>query len=128
MIQTMAKEPSINSVIYLTIAVWLGMCLLSLPIGGWDYALGIFLGGAVVFVNFNWMHSQAVAAVTMSRKKASIYMVIKYLLRLGVTAVIIYALMVYTRVKIPALLIGISTVIISIFAYMGFSIIFNRGE
>ena len=45
------------------------MCLLSLPLGGWDYALGIFVGGAVVFVNFNWMHSQAIAAVTMSRKE-----------------------------------------------------------
>ena len=46
-------------------------------------------------------------------------MVVKYLLRLAVTAIVIYALMVYARVKIPALLIGISTVIISIFGLYG---------
>jgi hypothetical protein len=101
---------------------------LSLPLGGWDYGLGIFVGGAIVFINFNWMHSQAKVAVTMRGRKASIYMVLKYFFRLAVTAAVIYALIVHTRVNIPALLIGISTVVLSIFAYTCFSIIFNRGE
>ena len=124
----MVKDPSINSVVYLTIAIWIGLSLLSLPLGGWDYGLGIFVGGAIVFINFNWMHSQAKVAVTMRGRKASIYMVLKYLFRLAVTAAVIYALIVHTRVNIPALLIGISTVVLSIFAYTCFSIIFNRGE
>jgi hypothetical protein len=128
MILTMAKEPSINSVVYLSIAIWLGLSLLSLPIGGWNYGIGIFVGGAIVFINFNWMHSQARVAVMMKGRKASIYMVVKYLLRLAITAAVIYALIVHTRVSIPALLIGISTVVLSIFAYTCFSIIFNRGE
>lgn len=124
----MAKDPSINSVVYLSIAIWIGLCLLSLPLGGWDYGLGIFVGGAIVFINFNWMHSQAKVAVMMNGRKASAYMIIKYLLRLAVTAAVIYALIVHTRVNIPALLIGISTVMLSILAYTCFSIIFNRGE
>ena len=124
----MVKDPSINSVVYLTIAIWIGLSLFSLPLGGWDYGLGIFVGGAIVFINFNWMHSQAKVAVTMRGRKASIYMVLKYLFRLAVTAAVIYALIVHTRVNIPALLIGISTVVLSIFAYTCFSIIFNRGE
>ena len=124
----MAKDPSINSVVYLSIAIWIGLCLLSLPLGGWDYGLGIFVGGAIVFVNFNWMHSQAKVAVMMNGRKASAYMVVKYLLRLAVTAAVIYALIVHTRVNIPALLIGISTVMLSILAYTCFSIIFNRWE
>jgi hypothetical protein len=128
MIQAMAKDPSINSVVYLSIAIWLGLCLLSLPLAGWDYGLGIFVGGAIVFINFNWMHSQAKVAVMMNGRKASAYMIVKYLLRLAVTGAVIYALIVHTRVNIPALLIGISTVMLSIIAYTCFSIIFNRGE
>ena len=124
----MAKDPSINSVVYLSIAIWLGLCLLSLPLAGWDYGLGIFVGGAIVFINFNWMHSQAKVAVMMNGRKASAYMIVKYLLRLAVTGAVIYALIVHTRVNIPALLIGISTVMLSIIAYTCFSIIFNRGE
>jgi hypothetical protein len=128
MIQTMAKDPSIDSIVYLTIGIWLGLCLLSLPLGGWDYGLGIFVGGAIVFINFNWMHSQAKVAVMMKGRKASAYMVVKYLFRLAITGAVIYALLVHTKVNIMALLIGISTVVLSIFAYTCFTIIFNRGE
>jgi len=128
MIQEMIKEPSINSVVYLSIAIWIGLCLLSLPLGGWTYGLGIFVGGAIVFINFNWMHSQAKVAVMMKGRKASAYMVVKYFFRLAITAAVIYALIVYTKVNIPALLIGISTVMLSIFVYTCFSIIFNKGD
>jgi hypothetical protein len=128
MIQAMAREPSLKSIEHLSIALWLGLCLLSLPFAGWNYALGIFLGGAIIFINFQWMHSQAKVAVMMTGRKGSAYMVIKYLFRLAVTAVVLYALIVYTEVNILALLIGVSVVMLSILAYTCFSIIFNKGE
>lgn len=128
MIQTMPSEPSLKSIEYLSIGLWLGLCLASLPVAGWNYALGIFLGGAIVFINFQWMHSQAKVAITMNGRRASLYMVIKYLLRLALTALVIYALIVYTKVNILALLIGVSVVMLSILAYTFTLILFNRGE
>jgi len=124
----MADEPSLKNIEYLSIGIWLGLCILSYPLAGWGYCLGIFLGGAIVFVNFQWMQSQAKVAITMKNKKASLYMVMKYLLRLTLTAVVLYALIVFTKVNILALLIGVSVVMLSIFAYTCISIFFNRGE
>jgi hypothetical protein len=126
----MTREPSLKNIEYLSIGLWLGLCLLSIPFSGWNfnYALGIFLGGAIIFVNFQWMHSQAKVAVTMQGRKASAYMIIKYLFRLAITAVVLYALIVFTKVNILALLIGVSVVMLSILAYTIFSIIFNKGE
>jgi ATP synthase I chain len=91
---------------------------------GLDFAGGILVGGLVVIVNFYWMAHILDATInrqwstseemqTAGRRAAAI-MVMKYIFRFAALAVIIFVLVRTEWVNIFGLLVGLSTVVLTL--------------
>ena len=129
MTTSMVKDPIQKQIEYVSLGIWIVLCLITLPAFGPGFALGVFLGGALCLLNYQWLYSHARTAVTLPGRKGSSYMMFKYIIRLGAMAVVILALMTFTQVNIVALLIGLSVIMLGIVSYACFTILFhNRGE
>jgi hypothetical protein len=78
------------------------------------FALGILLGGFISILNFHWMERglQGIFQRKSGNVKGSV--LIKYYIRLAVTAVVLYFLIAYQTVNVIGLLIGLSIVVINI--------------
>ncbi|MEN6474100.1 MAG: ATP synthase subunit I [Syntrophaceae bacterium] len=125
----MVKDPIQKQIEYVSLGIWIVLCLITLPAFGPGFALGVFLGGALCLLNYQWLYSHARTAVTLPGRKGSSYMMFKYIIRLGAMAVVILALMTFTQVNIVALLIGLSVIMLGIVSYACYTILFhNRGE
>ena len=126
---SMVKDPIQKQIEYVSLGIWIGLCLITLPAFGTGFALGVFLGGALCLLNYQWLYSHARTAVSLPGRKGSSYMMFKYVLRLGAMAVVILALMTFTKVNIVALLLGLSVIMLGIVSYACYTILFhNRGE
>lgn len=122
------KDPAQKKIEYLSYGIWAALCLITLAAFGRALALGVFLGGALGLLNYQWLYSHARTAVSLPGRKGSSYMIFKYALRLGAMALAIVALMTFTKVSIIGLLIGLSVVMLSIVSYACYAILFHRGE
>jgi hypothetical protein len=106
----------------LKVANWLMLgflVLLSLLWGGREFALGVLVGGVVVIVNFHLLHRALqgafqgpVAPEEGSRAKA--YFAGRQLLRFFALLAIIYLLVRHAWVNIFGLLVGLSTVVLTL--------------
>lgn len=88
--------------------------LASLIISGRDMALGILTGGLITTVNFIWQRSVLQRILALTIGKPQTYLFVRYVLRLAVTALLIYLLIRFTTVSIFGLLIGLSAIVINI--------------
>lgn len=122
----MPKDPVQKQIEYLSLGIWAGLCLITIAFSK-GLALGVFLGGALGLLNYQWLYSHARTAVTLPGRKGSAYMTFKYLIRLGAMAIAIVALMYFTHVNIVGLLIGLSVVMLSIVCYACYAILFHIG-
>jgi ATP synthase I chain len=103
--------------------------LAGLVIAGWlwqgrEFAGGIFVGGLVAVLNFHWM--AYILDATLNRqwtdpeelqtagRQAAAIMVLKYILRFSALAVIIFVLVKTGWVNIFGLLVGLSTVVLTL--------------
>jgi peptidoglycan biosynthesis protein MviN/MurJ (putative lipid II flippase) len=125
---SMTKDPIQKQIEYIALGIWIGLCLITLAAVGKDFALGVFLGGALCLLNYQWLYTHARTAVTLPGRKGSSYMTFKYVIRLGVMAVVILALMTFTHVNIVALLVGLSVIVLGIVSYACYTTFFDRGE
>ncbi len=126
---SMVKDPIQKQIEYVSLGIWFGLCLITLAAFGPGFAFGVFLGGALCILNYQWLYSHARTAVTLPGRKGSSYMMFKYVIRLGAMAVVILALMTFTQVNIIALLVGLSVIMLGIVSYAFYTILFhNRGE
>jgi peptidoglycan biosynthesis protein MviN/MurJ (putative lipid II flippase) len=125
----MVKDPIQKHIEYLSLGIWIGLCVITLAAFGKGFALGVFLGGALCLLNYQWLSSHARTALTLPGRKGSSYMTFKYIIRLGAMAVVILGLMTFTQVNIIALLVGLSVIMLGIVSYACYTILFhNRGE
>ena len=81
------------------------------------FSLGILLGGFISILNFYWMEKglQGLFLKTGGNVKGPV--LIKYYIRLAMTAVVLYFLIAYETVNVIGLLIGLSVVVINIIIY-----------
>jgi ATP synthase I chain len=103
--------------------------LAGLVVAGWlwqgrEFAGGIFAGGLVAVLNFHWM--AYILDATLNRqwtdpeelhiagRRAAAIMVLKYILRFSALAVIIFVLVKTGWVNIFGLLVGLSTVVLTL--------------
>jgi hypothetical protein len=124
----MTKDPIQRQIEYIALGFWAGLCALSLAALGKDFALGVFLGGALCVLNYQWLYSHARTAITLPGRKGSSYMAFKYVIRLAVMAVAILALIRFAHVNIVALLVGLSVIMLGIVSYACYTTFFDRGE
>lgn len=82
-----------------------------------NFALGILAGGLISILNFYGLcHGlqKSFGRIEANQSPGKASLILKYLLRLGITGVILYVILVKTAADVFGLVIGLSTVIVSI--------------
>ncbi|MEW6386652.1 MAG: ATP synthase subunit I [Thermodesulfobacteriota bacterium] len=108
----------------LKLANWLVLALLllgSLLWQGREFALGVLVGGLVVVLNFHWLHrnlkgtmEQAPNLPQESRGRAKAFFGARQMVRFFVLLAIIYLLVRHGWVNVIGLLVGLSTVVLTL--------------
>ncbi|PKN70456.1 MAG: hypothetical protein CVU52_09005, partial [Deltaproteobacteria bacterium HGW-Deltaproteobacteria-10] len=78
------------------------------------FALGILLGGFISIINFFWMERGLRDLFSNTSKNVKAPVMVKYYIRLALTAVVLYFLIANDTVNVIGLLIGLSVVVINI--------------
>ena len=96
---------------------WIILTVIFIPaviFAPFKFALGTLIGGFISIINFHWMERglQGIFQRTSGNVKGPI--LIKYYIRLAITAVVLYFLIAYQTVNVIGLLIGLSIVVINI--------------
>lgn len=78
------------------------------------FSLGILLGGLISILNFYWLHQNLRNTFQRLMDGAKSSILFKYCIRLAVTAVVLYFIIVYRVADVLGLLLGLSIVVINI--------------
>lgn len=118
----------------LSVAILTGSCLLlaALVLLGYlfksgRFSLSILAGGMIVLANSYWLRRIVKRALSLEPQRASRYAQIRYLIRLGITGLILYALIVLAGADIIGLLLGLS-VNAAVITALSFYMFVTKGE
>ena len=128
MIAGKITEDNLTTVII--IGGWLLLVLLTAAaylLGSMRFAAGVLAGGVLALANFFWLRVTLRRAFHLTPKSAGRSIQWRYLLRFSLTALIIYALIVFARVDLIGLLLGLSLLVIVI-TVLSFYLIADKGE
>ena len=105
------KRIEINNWILLAV-----LFISSLIFTPWKFALGLLLGGFISIINFYWLGQNLQNVFRNLGDKGNVKgpVMVKYYIRLAITAVAIYFLITGDTVNVVGLLVGLSVVVISI--------------
>jgi hypothetical protein len=92
-----------------------------------NFALGVLAGGVLAIANFHWLHSIIKRALLLSANKADSFARIRYVLRLAIVAFIIWILILRCNIDLIGLLVGLSVLVINIFALTIYRLISKGG-
>ena len=110
------------SVVLLAIATTAGFLFYTAPVG-----LGILAGGSIAIINFVWQRRTLRQLLDHQIAPSAGSAAVRYLLRLSITAVILYAVLTSGRFSIIALLVGLSVIVAVIIALTLYSA-FYKGD
>jgi hypothetical protein len=119
-----------NIVTVLNAGSWILLALMAgagLLLVSRKFALGVLTGGVLAIANFHWLHSIIKRALLLPIEKASGFARIRYVLRLAVIALIIWTMIVRVGIDLIGLLVGLSVLVINIFALTFFRLISKGG-
>jgi hypothetical protein len=109
-----AKDPlqkRIEIANWIILAILFGISLIFTPL---KFALGVLIGGFISIVNFHWMGFSLRGIFKNAGGNVKGPVMVKYYIRLALTAVVLYFLIAYDTVNVIGLLIGLSVVVINI--------------
>lgn len=95
----------------LTVMVVVGFALFSLKIG-----LGILAGGAIAIINFCWMRNVLQRILGLLPPKPNLYAQMRFIARITLTGLVLYALITSGWFSLIGLLIGLSVIVANIIA------------
>jgi len=78
------------------------------------FSLGLLCGGLISIVNFHWLYRNLLSVFAKHLHRARGALMIRYYLRLAVTAAVLYWLISGNLVDVIGLLIGLSVVVMNI--------------
>jgi len=78
------------------------------------FSLGILLGGLISIVNFHWLYRNLLSVFTKHLNRARSALMLRYYLRLAVTAIALYWIISRNLVDVIGLVIGLSVVVLNI--------------
>jgi len=120
-----ARLPTVilqSSAILLFIATVAGFLFYTTPV-----ALGILAGGSIAIINFVWQRRTLRQLLDSQAPPTASSATLRYLLRLSITAVILYAVLTSGHFSIIALLVGLSVIVAVIIALTLYSA-FYKGD
>lgn len=92
-----------------------------------NFGIGVAAGGLIALGNNFWLRSILERILIQQRTDARSYAIIRYMLRLTISGIIIVALMKY-GINIAGLLVGLSTLVITITTVSVFLSLSDKGE
>ena len=96
---------------------WIILFIIFIPslfFAPWKFSLGILTGGFISILNFHWLGRSLQGVFKNIGGNVKVPVMVKYYIRLAVTAVILYFLIANDTVNVIGLIIGLSVVIINI--------------
>jgi hypothetical protein len=99
------------------IANWIVLAIffiISFIFTSFEFYLGVLLGGFISILNFYWMERGLRGIFNNTAGNVKGPVMVKYYIRLALTAIVLYFLIAYGKVNVIGLLIGLSVVVINI--------------
>jgi len=87
-----------------------------LVFGSPRFAVSVLAGGLLALANFFWLRSILLRSLRLQAREAPRFAVLRNIVRLTVLALAVYALIVYVKVDILGLLLGLSVLVVTIIA------------
>jgi ATP synthase I chain len=84
--------------------------------GSARFAGGVLAGGLLAIANFFWLRNILLRSLQLQVREAPRFAVLRYIVRLAVLALVVGVLIIYCRVDIFGLLLGLSVLVITIIA------------
>ena len=109
-----AKDPLQRKI---EIYIWIFLAVVFVPsliFGTFKFALGVLLGGLISIINFYWMGHSLRGAFYKARGSVRGNVVFKYIIRLLLTAIVLYFLISKELVNVIGLIIGLSVVALTV--------------
>jgi hypothetical protein len=78
------------------------------------FSLGILFGGLISIVNFHWLYRNLLSVFTKHLNRARAALMLRYYLRLAVTAIALYWIISRNLVDVIGLIVGLSIVVLNI--------------
>ncbi len=91
------------------------------------FAAGVIAGGVLALANFFWLRNILVRAFRLLPEEAPRFALLRYVVRLAVLAAAVFVLIVYCRVDVFGLLLGLSVLVFNIIA-LSIYLITKQGE
>jgi hypothetical protein len=113
-VNLIVKDPLQNKIEMVNWIVLAVLFVSALILTSIKFSLGILLGGFISIVNFYWMERGLRDLFTNNSKSIKARIIVKYYIRLALTAIVLYFLIAYGTVNVIGLLIGLSVVVINI--------------
>ncbi len=96
-------------------------------VGSGRFAAGVVAGGVLALANFFWLRNILVRAFRLQPEEAPRFALLRYIVRLAVLAASVFVLIVYCRVDVFGLLLGLSVLVFNIIA-LSIYLITKQGE
>jgi len=103
------------------------MTVTCLIFGSASFGLGVAAGGLIALGNNFWLRSILERIIIQQRADARSYAIVRYILRLTISGIIIVALMKF-GINIAGLLVGLSTLVITITTVSVILSLSDKGE
>lgn len=126
--QNAGKDPVQKRIEFISLALWAAFCIVSLPLLGSKFALGVLLGGGVCLANYHLLWRHAKSSVTLNAKQGKAFMIKRYILRLTLTGAVLYVLIAMLHVDILGLLLGLSVIMFGVMSYACYTYISTGGN
>jgi hypothetical protein len=117
-----------NIVTVLSTANWLLVAVmggLSLVFGSRNFGAGVLAGGLIAVANCYWLNFTLRRAMQLPVGKAVRFTQIRYLLRLALIALAVSVLIIYVKINVIGLLLGLSVLVINI---LGVTVYISTGK
>lgn len=96
---------------------WIMLAVVLIPsliFGTFKFALGVLIGGFISIVNFYWMGQSLRNAFSRTSGNIKTNIVLRYFIRLVLSAIVLYLLISTGTVNIIGLVIGLSVVVLTV--------------
>lgn len=100
---------TIGSTLLMVLLAGCGLFFISAP-----FAIGVVAGGLAAIVNCHWLYRTLQRAMGLPAQQAVRFAQARYALRLAILAILVSILIVYFKINIFGLLLGLSVLVISI--------------
>jgi peptidoglycan biosynthesis protein MviN/MurJ (putative lipid II flippase) len=127
-VKSASKDPVQKRIEFIALTFWAAFCIVSLPLFGYRFALGVMLGGGVCLANYQLLWRHARSSITLPAKQGSAFMIRRYIMRLALTGAVLYVLIALLHVDTLGLLLGLSVIMLGVMSYACYTYICAGGD